>query len=167
MSGPAPDEIWVDALDEGERRLNRSIPALISTGFIGGLDVMAGILLLCLTTAAVAEVAPVDLAHIVGSMTFGIAFVFITIGRSELFTENFLLPVGAVLREGGSLMKLARLWGITLVMNLVGLTVLAAVLTVSEVLKDPTLEEAVRLADEYALRSWPGALASAVSPARS
>ena len=27
--------------------------------------------------------------HVLGSLTFGVGFVFLTIGRSELFTENF------------------------------------------------------------------------------
>jgi len=32
-------------------------------------------------------------AHVLGSLTFGIGFTFLTIGRSELFIENFLIPV--------------------------------------------------------------------------
>ena len=31
-------------------------------------------------------------AHVIASVTFGIGFAFITLGRAELFTENFLLP---------------------------------------------------------------------------
>ena len=36
-----------------------------------------------------------EAAHFFGSLFFGIAFVFIVVGRSELFTENFMVPITA------------------------------------------------------------------------
>ncbi len=49
-----------------------------------------------MTTGALAAVMPESSAHVLGSLTFGIGFVFLTVGRAELFTENFLIPVAAV-----------------------------------------------------------------------
>jgi formate/nitrite transporter FocA (FNT family) len=46
---------------------------------------------------------------VLGSLTFGIGFVFLTVGRSELFTENFLIPVAAVLSRHASKRSVARL----------------------------------------------------------
>jgi formate/nitrite transporter FocA (FNT family) len=47
-----------------------------------------------------------EVAHLVGALAFGIAFVFVVIGKSELFTENFLVPVpgssAAAARPGSS-----------------------------------------------------------------
>ena len=41
-----------------------------------------------------------------GSIAFGIAFVFLVVGRAELFTENFLVPIaGLDHRSGASWLK--------------------------------------------------------------
>ena len=53
-------------------------------------------------------------------IAFSVAFVALLLARSELFTENFLVPVTAVVARRGSWVGLARLWAATLVMNLVG-----------------------------------------------
>jgi len=46
--------------------------------------------------------------------------VFIVVGRSELFTENFLVPITGLSRDRGSWVKLGELWVISLVFNLAG-----------------------------------------------
>lgn len=156
MGAPSPSDIWEESLDEGERRLDRGAPQLAATGLVGGFDVMFGLLLVALVTGAVNEVAPERLSHIVGSLFFGVAFVLITMGRSELFTENFLLPVGALLRDRQHPGRLVRLWSVTLLFNVLGLLALAAVFTVDGVLEPSTLKEAGVLADKVADRDvWP------------
>src|SRR4051794_25903122 len=96
MSGRDVQEVWEESVDEGRRRVDRTIAALLATGFVGGIDVMLGILAMVVLSGALAEVLPDELAHALGSLAFGIGFVFILIGRSELFTENFLVPVSTV-----------------------------------------------------------------------
>ncbi len=53
---------------------------------------------------------PGPTAHVLGSLTFGIGFAFLTVGRSELFTENFLIPIAAVFSGHSSRRSVARLW---------------------------------------------------------
>src|SRR4051794_31315478 len=130
MSGRAPDEIWEQSMDEGERRLARSNVALGATGFAGGADVFFGVLALAVTAGALQSSLPEPTAHVVASLTFGIGFAFITIGRAELFTENFLIPVGAVAAGRARLSDLLRMWGITLILNLLGLLLFAALFAV-------------------------------------
>src|SRR3954454_8076879 len=96
MSGRDPAEIWESGLDEGERRLNRGWTGLAATGFAGGIDVFMSVLVLATVVGALQAGVPESTAHVLASATFGIGFVFITLGRAELFTENFLIPVGAV-----------------------------------------------------------------------
>jgi len=96
MAQRAPDEIWEESLDEGERRLSRGRSALAATAFAGGADVFFGVIAVAVTTAGLAAVLPEDTAHVLAALTFGIAIAFITLGRAELFTENFLIPVSAV-----------------------------------------------------------------------
>jgi len=68
-------------------------------------------------------------AHLVGSLAFPVGFVILLVGKSELFTENFFLPVTAVLERRGALRQLAALWGVTLVCNLLGGLVFALLIS--------------------------------------
>jgi formate/nitrite transporter FocA (FNT family) len=100
-------------LDEGEQRLGRSWPGLLATGFLGGFDVGIGVLALLLVE---------HLTHntLLAGLAFSIGFIALTLARSELFTENFLVPVAAVVTKRGSLLSLGRLWAATIVTNLAG-----------------------------------------------
>jgi formate/nitrite transporter FocA (FNT family) len=120
MSGRDPAEIWETGLDEGQRRLKRGWSGLAATGFAGGADVFFSILVLAVTTAGLAEAMPEASAHAIASVTFGIGFAFITLGRAELFTENFLLPVGAVWAGRARLAYLVRMWVLTMSFNFPG-----------------------------------------------
>ena len=162
MAGPSPHEIWESGLDEGERRLARRPAVLAATGLTGGLDVMLGILALIITTGAMSAIVPDRTAHVIGSFTFGLAFVFIAIGRSELFTENFLIPIAALFEKRGRPVQLARMWAITLAANLVGLAALSALLSIDGVLEQDALNAAGKLADTYADRTLLPAFVSAV-----
>jgi formate-nitrite transporter family protein len=73
---------------------------------------------------------------VAGAIAFGIAFVFVVVGRSELFTENFLIPIAGLDRKRrGSWLKLGELWVVALVLNLVGGVLLALILTSNGVLR--------------------------------
>lgn len=162
MSGRGPDEIWQESLEEGHRRLSRGNLGLASTGLVGGVDVMLGILALTVTAGAVTAATDEHVGHLAGSLVFGIGFVLVVVGRSELFTENFLVPVNALLARRASPPQLARLWGLTLVGNLIGLALFALMLTRSGVLEPSTLEAAGTTADTFAQRGVVAALLSAV-----
>jgi formate/nitrite transporter FocA (FNT family) len=163
VSGRDPHEIWEEGLAEGERRLHRGVVALAATAFAGGVDVFFSILLLAVVSAGLHEVLPEQAAHVLASLTFGVGFAFITLGRAELFTENFLIPVGAVFAGRVSVGPLIRMWIVTLVLNVAGLALFAALFSVSGVLKPQTLDSAGVLADTLADRSALAALLSAVA----
>jgi formate/nitrite transporter FocA (FNT family) len=109
LIGRQPREIWQDSLEDGQRRLARPAAVLAATGLLGGFHVTLGLLVLVVTTGALTEVIPAPTAHVLGSLTFGIGFVFLTVGRSELFTENFLIPVAAALKGHCTKRSVARL----------------------------------------------------------
>ena len=113
MIGREPREIWQDSLEDGQRRLARPAAVLAATGLLGGFHLTLGLLVIVVTTGALTEVIPAPTAHVLGSLTFGIGFVFLTVGRSELFTENFLIPVAAALKGHCTKRSVARLWVIT------------------------------------------------------
>jgi formate/nitrite transporter FocA (FNT family) len=163
MSGRDPSEIWETGVDEGERRLGRGAAGLAATGFAGGADVFFSILVLAVTSAGLQEVMPEAPAHVIGSLTFGIGFAFITLGRAELFTENFLLPVGAVWAGRATLGSLLRMWALTMLLNFGGLALFAALFSISGVVSPSVLHTAGTMADTLGDRSALAAFASAIA----
>lgn len=133
-----------------------------ATGLVGGFDVVVGLMIVVTLTGALETVTSSEVAHAVGSLAFGITFVLITIGRSELFTENFLVPVGARFAGRGSSAALARMWSLTFASNMVGIAALAAVISVQGVLPESAHSAAGDLAQTFATRPYGEALASAV-----
>jgi len=162
VSGRNPEEIWVAARDEGDRRLRRSWPALAATGFVGGADIMLGVFALVATSAALTPLAGEPVGHLAGSMVFGIGFVFLIVGRGELFTENFLVPVSAVVAKRAPSRALLRLWGVTFVANYLGILVIALMMQKTGVLRPETLEAARVPADTLVGRGPGAALLSGV-----
>ncbi|MBA2763486.1 MAG: formate/nitrite transporter family protein [Thermoleophilaceae bacterium] len=162
MIGRQPHEIWQDSLEDGQHRLARPASVLAATGLLGGFHVTLGLLALVVTTGALTAVMPPGTAHVLASLTFGIGLVFITLGRSELFTENFLIPVAAVAFGHSSKRAVARLWAITLVLNLLGIAIFAAIITYPGVLDRDALVAAGELADTLTQRDLVAAGLSAV-----
>ena len=108
-----PGEAFRGSVEEGERRSGRSWPALIATGAVGGIDVAAGVLALFL-------VRHVGGNELVSSLAFSIGFIVLGLAGSELFTENFLVPLTAMAAHRVRAWQVGRLWATTLVMNLAG-----------------------------------------------
>jgi formate/nitrite transporter FocA (FNT family) len=98
---------------EGVQRLGRPWREVLVTGFFGGTEVAIGVL--ALTAVVRATGSP-----LLGGMAFSVGFLALLLGRSELFTEGFLIPVVTVVAKKASLAHLAKLWAGTLLANLVG-----------------------------------------------
>ena len=107
------EETFDRLVDEGKQRLGRNWLGLLATGMLGGLDVGIGVLALLLVEHATDS-------KLLGGLAFAIGFVALTLARSELFTEDFLVPVAAVVAKEGTVAGLLRLWGATMVTNLAG-----------------------------------------------
>jgi formate-nitrite transporter family protein len=110
---PELEEAFDRLVDEGSARLARPLSTLVVTGLLGGIDVGTGVLAYLIVQHATGST-------VLAGLAFSIGFVALLLARSELFTENFLVPVAAVAARHGSLGGLARLWAVTLVANLVG-----------------------------------------------
>jgi formate/nitrite transporter FocA (FNT family) len=110
---PELDDAFDRLVNEGETRLARPWSTLVVTGLLGGLDIGTGVLAYLIVKHGTGST-------ILAGMAFSIGFVALLLARSELFTENFLVPVTAVVARHGSVAGLARLWIVTLLANLVG-----------------------------------------------
>jgi formate-nitrite transporter family protein len=130
-----PREIAEEASDVGVERLDRGNLEILLTSIIGGGEVSIGSLAAMTIVGALLVSFPgldVYAALAVGGLAFPIGFVFVIVGRSELFTENFLIPVVAVFDRQRSLGSLAQLWALSWIGNLIGCAGTAALLLVPE-----------------------------------
>ena len=82
-------EEFENTVTEGANRLHRTWRALVITGLFGGIDVGLGLL-------AMLAVLDATGSKLLGGLAFGIGLYALRLAHSELFTEDFLLPVNAI-----------------------------------------------------------------------
>jgi len=104
---------FLRTVDEGRRRMSRRLGPLLATGLVGGIDVGTGVLALLVVEHTTHN-------RLLGGLAFSIGFIALTLARSELFTEDFLVPVSTVIARQARFRMLLRLWGGTMVANLAG-----------------------------------------------
>jgi formate/nitrite transporter FocA (FNT family) len=107
------EETFDRLVEEGQQRLGRSWTGLTSTALLGGIDVGAGAIALLIVENQTHSV-------VLAGLAFSIGFIALTLAHSELFTEGFLIPVAAVVARKANLLALLRLWGMSIVGNLIG-----------------------------------------------
>ena len=112
-------EIFEQVVKNAREELSRSVPALLFSGFAGGI----GMGLTGLSVAlALSYLGNSPAAKFVSFCFYPIGFIVVIIGRSQLFTENALFPVVLVLDEHKHLLTTLRLWGLVFVSNVAGAT---------------------------------------------
>ncbi|PEG38539.1 formate transporter [Mycolicibacterium agri] len=113
---PMEDELehaFQRMIAEGTQRLHRSWREVLVTGFFGGTEVAVGVL-------AYLSVLHATHNQLLAGLAFSIGFLALMLGRSELFTEGFLIPVTTVAAKRANAGQLLKLWSGTLIANLVG-----------------------------------------------
>ncbi|MDQ4099231.1 MAG: formate/nitrite transporter family protein [Chloroflexota bacterium] len=161
--GQEAPEIVDDASRIGAKRLHRPLAGDAITSFIGGMSVSFGAVAMVTAAAALGGgIATSSAALLVGSLVFPVGFVILLIGKSELFTENFLLPVTGVLEKRGSVRQLLSLWSVTLAGNLLGTLVFAFLISRGEVLGPEPAQEIIALAEHKVAYDFPTAFVKAI-----
>jgi formate/nitrite transporter FocA (FNT family) len=107
------EEAFARMIDEGTQRLHRTWREVLVTGFFGGTEVAMGVLAYLSVLKATHE-------PLLAGLAFSIGFLALMLGRSELFTEGFLVPVTTVVAKRASVAQMLKLWAGTLVTNLAG-----------------------------------------------
>lgn len=113
---PVEDELarsFEQIVQEGAERLSRTFRAMLITGAFGGFEIGVGVM---------AYLAVLEHTHndLLAGLAFSIGLIALMLAKSELFTEDFLVPITAVAAREGSISQLGKLWGGTLIANLVG-----------------------------------------------
>ncbi|WP_459808289.1 formate/nitrite transporter family protein [Halopiger thermotolerans] len=113
-------EILSSLIDTGLHEIRRERTGLVLSGLSAGLDIGFGPLLmavvLTLSTGGYGDLR----TELLLASAYSVGFVFVVIGRSELFTEHTTVAVMPVLDGRASVRELARLWGLVYASNVFG-----------------------------------------------
>jgi formate-nitrite transporter family protein len=127
--------VFGSAESEAERATSSLLWSAIAAGLVIGFSFLA--------TAFAAHVfpEPEHVKRLAIAVAYPTGFIFVVMGRSELFTENTLRPVVPLLhrRDRDSLRTLLRVWGLLLIGNLIGAVIFAWVLA-----KTPAVDRVLR-----------------------
>jgi formate/nitrite transporter FocA (FNT family) len=127
----APGTILQNEIDEGLNALKRPVVGLFVSGLSAGLDVGFSLFLMAVMLTHAQDKLPAPVVRLLVGNMYAVGFVFVVLGRSELFTEQTTLAVLPVLGGRASVRQLMRLWVVVYVANLLGAAAFAglAVLT--------------------------------------
>ena len=121
----------IDKPKEGEQILKEQIrtslleyrrhnKALFVSAFSAGLEVGFSLLLMGVLYTLFSDQLSESGMHLAMAMAYPIGFIFVIIGRSELFTEHTTMAVLPLLNGTVGVRALAKLWGIVFIGNLMG-----------------------------------------------
>jgi formate/nitrite transporter FocA (FNT family) len=114
------DEILSEQIETAMREHNRSNLKPFLSAISAGLEIGYTILLMASVFSLFADVVHPSILHVLLAIAYPLGFIFVIIGKSELFTEHTTLAVLPVLNKNASLKSLLILWSIVYAGNLIG-----------------------------------------------
>lgn len=138
------DNILAGASEDAERPSSSLLWSALASGLVIGFSFLGSAYLSSLADAEAYRKA-------LAAAGYPLGFIFVVIGRSELFTENTLEPVIPLLHERTAkrLGDLGRLWALLLIGNMAGALVFAWLLARTAMVP-PSLHAALRAVSESA-----------------
>jgi formate/nitrite transporter FocA (FNT family) len=137
------DNILAAASEDQARPATSLLWSALASGLVIGFSFLAAAFLSTLATTEPMRKALVAIGYPLG-------FVFVVLGRSELFTENTLEPVLPLLHERTSkrVRDLLRLWALLLIGNIAGALIFGALLARTSVVP-AALHETLRVVAQH------------------
>ena len=123
-------------ISEGLQELNRPIPGLLISGIAAGLEISFSVFLMGVLLNLIKQPPTTPITAILIANAYSVGFIFVILGRSELFTEHTTRANYPILAGRAGIGALARLWAIVLAGNLVG----AAIFSEFTVIIGPALD---------------------------
>lgn len=118
--------IFEDAVAVGRQRLSRQPFETAVSGLIAGLYVTFSGVAAVIVYVSVMDLTGVEsFSWLAASLAYPIGFIFVVVGKSELFTENFVSPVLAAWEGEGTYRQLLVLWSIALTFNVIGVVLMS------------------------------------------
>jgi formate/nitrite transporter FocA (FNT family) len=122
-------QILQEEIHEGIDALTRGSGSLFVSALSGGLDVGFSVMLMAVIQTIGRDKLPEPLVRILVADMYSVGFIFVIIGRSELFTEQTSLAILPLLRGRATVASLMRLWGIVYIANLMGAAIFAGMIS--------------------------------------
>jgi formate/nitrite transporter FocA (FNT family) len=156
-TAPGPQVVHEAIRREGEEELSRPAMALFWSGLAAGLSMGFSLVGEALLEAGLPD-AP--WRPLVAKLGYSLGFLFVVLGRQQLFTETTLTAVLPLLvsPSRARLRQVARVWGVVLLANLLGALLFAAVLATPGLFSGPQ-RQAMAEIGARALAATPGVVA--------
>ena len=113
-------EIMHEQIETGLKEHNRSDLGLFLSSLSAGLEVGFSILIIGVIYTLFKNDSSTGQLAVMMALVYPIGYIFVIIGRSELFTEHTTLATLTVMNGQATLRSLAKIWVIIYVGNLVG-----------------------------------------------
>lgn len=123
------DQMLEGEFREGMASYRRSNFGLFVSSISAGMDLSFGVLLLAIANSLLADTGELASRFVLAAL-YPVGFIFVILGRAELFTEQTTLAIIPVLHGRASLTSLCRLWGIVYIGNLLGITAMVALFVI-------------------------------------
>jgi len=113
-------EVLASMIEKGKHEIDRGADGLFLSSLSAGLDIGFGPLLMgVILTLSAGSYGDLSTELLLAS-AYSVGFIFVILGRSELFTEHTTLAVMPVIDGKASLKKLGRLWSFVYAGNILG-----------------------------------------------
>lgn len=123
------DEIIERQINTGLHEHQRSRISLFFSSFSAGMEVGFSVLFMAVLYTLFNEEISASSMHVIISLAYSIGFIFVIIGRSELFTEHTVLAVLPVIAKRATVNSLLKIWGIIYVGNIIGGMIFSFIIT--------------------------------------
>ncbi len=144
------DEIFHRILATADAEFSRSNRLLFLSGVMAGLSVGLTFLARVTFAGALGD----DPTGFVENAFYPIGFIFVILGRQQLFTEDTLTPVALVLMRLSSVPRLLKLWGIVYLANVLGAAIMALLFAKTDVLSAEAVAAGYRFGAEALALGW-------------
>ena len=121
------ETILARTIEEGLAELERPSDGLFLSALTAGFELGTGLFFMAIVWTFTTGVYAEPTREFVVALAYASGYVFVVLGRTELFTEHTTLAVLPVLDGRASFGELGRLWGLVYLGNIVATTVFAAV----------------------------------------
>ncbi len=142
------DEIYQRIVVAADLEFTSRPRELFFSGFAAGFAMTLTFLLYASVTAATGG------APLASAVLYPLGFVFIILGRYQLYTENTLPPVTLAVERLASIPNLLRVWGLVLAGNVAGAANGAAILALTDVFPPEAAAAAVDIGREGLATPW-------------
>jgi formate/nitrite transporter FocA (FNT family) len=114
------DEIFHEQVEAALREHNRSNQDLFLSAISAGLEIGFSVFLMATIFSLFGNLVHPSVLQVLLAIAYPLGFIFVIIGKSELFTEHTTLAVIPVLNKNASIKSLLILWAIIYAGNLFG-----------------------------------------------